>query len=158
MHEPSGAPQRDPFPRDEFSALLKHLPGYARLAWTLARDPRLSRVRRAALLAAAAYVASPIDVVPGIIPVVGQLDDMAIALGAIKLALGGLDPQARAARLAGAGLTQADLDADVRATGAIGGWLARSGLRVGRRAASIGFKGAASALRAIQETARAQLP
>ena len=95
---------------------------------------------------------------PGIIPVVGQLDDMAIALAAIKLALGGLDPQARAARLAGAGLTQADLDADVRATGAIAGWLARSGLRIGRRAASAGFKGAASALRAARKMARSQLP
>ena len=158
MNEESGAPPKDLFPRQEFSALIKRLPNYARLAWTLARDPRLSRARRAALLAAAAYVASPIDVVPGVIPVVGQLDDMAIALGAIKLALSGLDPQARVARLAGAGLTQADLDADVRATGAIAGWLARSGWRIGRRAASIGLKGTASALRAVREVARSQLP
>jgi len=124
------------FPREEFGALIHRLPSYARLAWALARDPRLSRVRRAAVLAAAAYVVSPIDLVPGIIPVAGQLDDLAIALAAIRIALDGLKPEVRAARLASVGLTQADLDADVRTTGAIAGWLARSGVRVGRQAVS----------------------
>lgn len=127
---------RDSFPRDEFGALLRHLPSYARLAWALARDPRLSRARRAAVLAGAAYVLSPVDLVPGIIPVIGQLDDVAIALGAIRLALNGLKPKYRAEVLAAANLSQADLDADVRTTAAIAGWLARSGLRLTRQAAS----------------------
>ncbi len=142
------------FPKEEFRALLKRLPSYARLAWTLARDPNLSRPRRAALLAAAAYVASPIDVVPGIIPVVGQLDDMAIALGAIKLALGGLDPQTRHDRLAAAGLSQAVMDADVRATGAIAGWLARSSVKVGGQIAQTGFRAAAAAWRGARSLTR----
>lgn len=142
------------FPTAEFGALLKRLPRYARLAWTLGRDPRLSRTRRAALLAAAAYVASPIDVVPGIIPVLGQLDDMAVALSAIRFALGGLPPEARAASLAEAGLTQADLDADVRATGEIAGWLARSGWKVGRRVASVGLKGFGAAVRGVRSMSR----
>lgn len=125
------------FPREEFAALLRRLPRYGRLAWALARDPRLSRVRRAAVLAAAAYVVSPIDLVPGIIPVAGQLDDLLIALAAIRLALDGLRPDVRAERLASVGLTQADLDADLHATGSITAWLVRSGLRVGRQVASV---------------------
>lgn len=45
----------------------------------LARDPRLPlRVRLLPLLVVA-YVASPIDVVPDFIPVLGQLDDIAFA-------------------------------------------------------------------------------
>ena len=68
---------------------------------------------------------SPIDLIPGIIPVVGQLDDMLIALGAIRLALNGLKPEARAERLAAAGLTHAELDTDIRTTGAVAGWLGR---------------------------------
>src|SRR5688572_13937535 len=99
----------DPFPREEFAALVKRIPNYARLAWALARDPRLSRARRAAVLAGAAYVLSPIDLVPGIIPVVGQLDDVLIALGAIRLALNGLKPEFRAQMLAAANLGQPDL-------------------------------------------------
>jgi uncharacterized membrane protein YkvA (DUF1232 family) len=123
----------DPFPRDEVAALMRRLPKYGRLAWALARDPRLSRARRAAVLAAAAYVLSPIDLVPGIIPVVGQLDDMLIALGAIRLALSGLKPEVRAERLAAAGLTQEELNADIRNTVRVAAWLARSGVRLGTR-------------------------
>ena len=122
------------FPRDEFGALVRRLPSYGRLAWALARDRRLSRFRRAAVLAAAGYVISPIDAIPGIIPVVGQLDDLFVALTAIRLALDGLKPEWRAEKLAAAGLAQADLDADMRATGHIAGWMARSGLKVGQRA------------------------
>lgn len=126
----------DGFPREEFSALVRRLPRYGRLAWGLARDPRLSRVRRAAVLAAAAYVVSPIDVVPGIIPVAGQLDDLLIALAAIRLALDGLNPEARAQRLAAAGLTQAEITADFSTTVSIGRWMGRSGVRLGKQAAS----------------------
>jgi uncharacterized membrane protein YkvA (DUF1232 family) len=124
----------DDFPREEFSALLKRLPKYAKLAWALARDPALSRVRRAAVLAAAGYVVSPIDLVPGVIPVLGQLDDVFVALAAIRMALSGLSPAARTQRLAAAGLVQADLDADLRTTGSTALWLGRSGVRIGTRA------------------------
>ncbi len=124
------------FPRDEFSALLRRLPRYGRLALALAGDSRLSRVRRVAVLAAAGYVISPIDLIPGIIPVVGQLDDLLVALAAIRLALDGLKPEWRAEKLSAAGLTQLDLDVDMRTTGRIGGWLAMSGLRLGRTVAT----------------------
>jgi uncharacterized membrane protein YkvA (DUF1232 family) len=129
------------FPRDEFGALLKRLPNYGRLAWALAGDKRLSRVRRVAVMAAAAYVVSPIDLVPGIIPVVGQLDDLLIALTAIRMALGGLSPAVRAERLAAAGLTDEDLAKDLRTTGAIAGWLARSAVRVTGKVASSAVRG-----------------
>jgi uncharacterized membrane protein YkvA (DUF1232 family) len=125
----------DTFPREEFGALVRRLPRYGRLALALAGDSRLSRVRRAAVLAAAGYVISPIDVIPGIIPVLGQLDDLLIALAAIRLALDGLKPEWRAEKLAAAGLTQLDLEADTRTTGHIAGWLARSGFRLGETVA-----------------------
>ncbi|HWH23630.1 MAG TPA: YkvA family protein [Candidatus Limnocylindria bacterium] len=122
------------FPREEFGALLRRLPNYARLAWALANDPHLSRVRRAAVLAAAAYVVSPIDLLPGIVPVAGQLDDMLVALGAIRFALQGLKPEYRFQRLATAGLTAADIDADLQTTRAIAAWMARSAIGIGRQA------------------------
>jgi uncharacterized membrane protein YkvA (DUF1232 family) len=122
------------FPRDEFAALLRRLPAYGRLAWALARDPRISRARRLAVIAGAAYVISPIDLVPGIIPLAGQLDDLFVALGAIRLALDGLKPEWRTERLAAAGMTQVDLDADFRTTKSVAVWMVRSGARVGRQA------------------------
>lgn len=124
------------FPREEFGALVRRLPAYARLAWALAMDPRLSKARRAVVLAGAAYVISPIDLVPGVVPVLGQLDDLAIALGVIRFALDGLKPEYRAERLAAAGLSEQALSADIATTRAIAAWLARSGIRAGRRLAS----------------------
>ena len=118
------------FPREEFSALIRRLPRYARLAWVLARDPRVSRSRRLAVLAGAAYVISPVDLIPGFIPLAGQLDDLFVALGAIRLALDGLKPEWRAERLASAGLSQFELDADFGTTTAVAGWMARSAAHV----------------------------
>jgi uncharacterized membrane protein YkvA (DUF1232 family) len=130
------------FPREEFGRLVHHLPAYGRLAWALARDPRLSRLRRAAVVAAAGYVISPIDLVPGIIPVAGQLDDLLVALGAIRVALDGLKPEVRAEKLAAVGLAQADLDDDLRTTKAIIVWLGRAGVRSVRRLGSRAVRGA----------------
>jgi uncharacterized membrane protein YkvA (DUF1232 family) len=143
------------FPRQEFGALVRRLPSYGRLAWALARDPRLSRARRAAVLAGAAYVISPIDLVPGIIPVMGQLDDLVVALAAIRIALDGLRPEVRAERLASVGLKQADLEADLRTTGAVAVWLGRAGLRIGRRLTSAALRASSSFGTALKPTRRA---
>lgn len=142
---------REDFPKDDFLVLVKRMPKYAKLAWALARDPSLSRVRRAAVLAAAGYVVSPIDLVPGVIPILGQLDDVAVALAAIRLALSGLEPALRAQRLAAAGLVQADLDADLHTTGSTAVWIGRSGVRIGARAVS---EAAGTASRLLKKVAK----
>ena len=76
----------DPFPKDRLGATLRRMPRYGKLAWRLGRDPVLSRVRRGAVIAAAGYLISPIDAVPGVIPVLGQLDDIyLVALCLLRL-------------------------------------------------------------------------
>ena len=120
----------DPFPTARFTDLLRRLPRYARLAWALGRDDRLSRSRRAALIAGAAYLASPIDLVPGIVPVAGQLDDAAAILLALRTALNGLPVEAREAALTDAGLEIGVLEDDLRSVGAIYAWLGRQGARL----------------------------
>jgi uncharacterized membrane protein YkvA (DUF1232 family) len=126
---------RDPFPTARFTALLRRLPQYGRLAWRLGRDERLPGSRRAALIAGAVYLVSPIDLVPGIIPVAGQLDDAAAVLVALRLALRGLPPTERERALAGVGLGQEDLDGDLRTIGAVYAWLGRQGARLAWRGA-----------------------
>jgi len=125
----------DPFPTARFTDLLRRLPRYAKLAWALGRDDRLSKPRRAALIAGAVYLASPIDLVPGIIPVAGQLDDAAAVLFALRLALAGLPPDARATALADAGLEDGVLERDLRTVGALYAWLGRQGARLAWRGA-----------------------
>jgi uncharacterized membrane protein YkvA (DUF1232 family) len=126
---------RDPFPRERFGALVGRLPRYARLAWALARDDRLPRSRQAALIGGAAYLVSPIDLVPGIIPVAGQLDDAFAVLLAIKLALAGLPAADRAAALAGVGLEPTAIEDDLKTIGATYAWLGRQGARLTWRGA-----------------------
>jgi uncharacterized membrane protein YkvA (DUF1232 family) len=123
----------DPFPTARFTGLLGRLPRYARLAWALGRDDRVSRSRRAALIAGAAYLASPIDLVPGIIPVAGQLDDAAAILFALRTALNGLPPADRERALADAGLEAGSLEGDLRTVGATYAWLGRQGARLAWR-------------------------
>ena len=106
--------------------MLRRLPAYLRLAWGLGRDPLLSRARRAAILAAAGYLASPIDLVPEVIPVLGQLDDLAVAIVALRLALDGLHPERRRMHLEAVGLVEADLADDLRTIGATTAWIARA--------------------------------
>jgi uncharacterized membrane protein YkvA (DUF1232 family) len=115
--------------------MLRRLPSYARLAWHLAKDERLSRSRQVALLAGAAYLVSPVDLVPGFIPVAGQLDDALVVLLAIRLALAGLPAADREAALAEAGLDPTALDDDVRTIGATYGWMGRQGARITWRSA-----------------------
>jgi len=128
----------DPFPRDRAAATLRRMPAYLRLAWRLGRDPLLSRARRGAVLAAAGYLASPIDLVPGIIPIIGQLDDIAVALAALKFALAGLDGDRRREHLAAVGLEDGHLAEDLRTVGATSAWLLRFGVRTTGKAARQG--------------------
>ena len=44
------------------------------------RDDRVPVEARSALVAGGAYVISPIDLIPGFIPMLGQLDDLLVAL------------------------------------------------------------------------------
>ena len=138
----------DPFPRARFDSLVGRLPAYVRLAWQLVKDPALSKTRRAALLAVAGYLVSPLDALNGTIPVLGALEDVAVAIAAIRLALGGLSPEQRRKHLAEVGLEDANLVEDLKTTGAITVWIARRGVRLGARAARQGAKAAATGGRA----------
>jgi uncharacterized membrane protein YkvA (DUF1232 family) len=127
----------DPFPRARFGTLVGHIPRYLRLAWGLAGEPRLSRRHKVGVLAAAGYLASPVDLVPGLIPVFGQLDDLAVALLALRAALRALDPVTRERQLAAVGLAPADLDEDLGALAVTAAWLARRGIALGQRLAAL---------------------
>ena len=59
--------------------LLRALPNLVRLIAKLVRDPTLPRAAKVALAAVMVYLASPIDLVPDFIPLVGYLDDLLLA-------------------------------------------------------------------------------
>lgn len=138
----------DPFPRERVAATLRRMPAYLKLAWRLGRDPLLSRARRVAIVAAAGYLASPIDLVPGLIPVVGQLDDIAVVLATLRFALAGLDAERRHLHLEAVGLGDDDLAHDLRTLAATSAWLVRAGARTTGKVAMQGGKLAVRGARA----------
>ena len=73
----------------------------------------LSR-RAARWSSVAAYVISPIDLIPGFIPVLGQLDDLLVALLGVRFALAQSAPEVREEHLERAGLRDDDFADDLR--------------------------------------------
>lgn len=64
---------------------VRKLPAYARLVWGLARDPRVGGAQKLILVGIVGYLLMPIDVIPDFLPILGQLDDVAIVLLGLDL-------------------------------------------------------------------------
>lgn len=64
--------------------LMRFLPDVARLLSALARDPRVPWRAKAVSAGTLAYVVSPVDLVPDLLPGVGQLDDLYLVLWAVR--------------------------------------------------------------------------
>ncbi len=119
-----------------FWETLRRLPRYLTLGVNLARDDRLPTSARAAVIAGGVYAVSPIDLVPGIIPVAGQLDDMVVILLALRRAIRACPPALAEEHLTRAGVRRGDFDDDLATCRAAAVWLARKGLRFGGRVAA----------------------
>jgi uncharacterized membrane protein YkvA (DUF1232 family) len=123
-------------PLVRLAGTVARLPRYLNLAQALARDPTIAARRKSALGLGIGYAVLPLDLIPGVIPVVGQLDDLAALLLAIRHALGGCSREEAAAHLARAGLAPTALDADLRTVAVAGIWLVARTARLGTRVAA----------------------
>ena len=68
-----------------FFQMLLHLPNFARLYWRLFRDRRVRILPKALLVLTLVYVVSPLDIIPDFIPVIGEMDDVAVVLSGLWL-------------------------------------------------------------------------
>jgi uncharacterized membrane protein YkvA (DUF1232 family) len=65
--------------------VITHLPDFIRLYWRLFRDPRVSVLAKALLVATLAYVVWPLDIIPDFLPVIGEMDDLGIVIAGLWL-------------------------------------------------------------------------
>ena len=65
--------------------VVAQLPDFVRLYWRLFRDSRVSIVAKALLVITLAYVIWPFDIVPDVLPLVGEVDDLGIVLSGLWL-------------------------------------------------------------------------
>ena len=93
--------------------LVIKLPMYLRVVWGIARDPRTPIGLKGMLLAAIAYVALPIDLIPDVIPILGQADDLTVLLLVLDTFIQNAPPEVRAEHTARAKNGTADLDQDL---------------------------------------------
>jgi len=73
-----------------FLPLASRAPSYGRLVLALLRDERVPVARKAILGVAAGYVASPLDLIPESIPIIGAIDDVVVLVLAVEVFLNGV--------------------------------------------------------------------
>jgi uncharacterized membrane protein YkvA (DUF1232 family) len=128
------------------------VPRYVQLTYHLVRDQRLTAAQRALVAAGAAYAISPIDPVPGIIPVFGQLDDLAVLLLSLRRVLRRCPDDLAQEHLEAVGLSLAQIDSDLRVVRATAIWAAVNlGRLVGHGLQLVGRAGARSARTALTD-------
>ena len=98
-----------------FWEAVKHLPAYAKLATAILRDPEVPKGAKGVLGLGGGYALSPIDLVPGIIPVAGQMDDLYVILTGLQQSLKRMPDDVAQKHLDGAGVTREGIDDDLAA-------------------------------------------
>ena len=150
------APARKGGPRREldgrkvvtrFVGVVARVPRYVKLGWLLMNEQTVSGRGKAALGGGLAYAISPIDPVPGFIPVLGQLDDLAVLLLAVRMALKSAPTEVADRHLAEAGLSWQTLERDLVTIRATAIWVTRRGGALALRAGKAMLSMAASSLR-----------
>ena len=98
---------------------VRKLPTYARLIWGLARDERVTGHQKAVLAGIAAYLAFPIDIIPDFIPVIGELDDLAILILGLDWFMRNAPPQVVEEHMAKIAARDDTLSRDLDAAGSV---------------------------------------
>ena len=68
-------------------SLLQTLVSSARLTMRLLREPRVPLLTKSLPVLAAVYVISPLDFIPDVLPLLGEIDDLAVILIAVGVFL-----------------------------------------------------------------------
>lgn len=133
-----------------FVGVVARIPKYVKLGWLLMNDPTVSGRGKAALGGGLAYAISPIDPVPGFIPILGQLDDIAILVLAVRTALKCCPAEVAERRLSEVGLSWEILERDLVTIRAVTIWLARKGGSLAAKASRALFSMAKGRLNAAR--------
>ncbi|HEV2072302.1 MAG TPA: YkvA family protein [Thermomicrobiales bacterium] len=117
-----------------FWEAVKRLPAYIKLVARIARDPDVPKQAKTVLAVGGGYAVSPIDLVPGVIPVAGQIDDMYVLLTAIQKSLQMMPTEIANRNLALAHVSREEIDADLQAVRDVVRMAVKKSIKVGGKA------------------------
>ena len=98
-----------------FLPIASRAPIYTRLIVELVLDRRVPWARKAILGFAAAYIVSPIDLVPDFVPFVSRVDDVMVTIIALDLFLEGVPRELMIEKLYTLGIDGRELERDMEA-------------------------------------------
>ena len=98
-----------------FIPIASRAPVYGRLMVELVVDRRVPWSRKAMLGFAAAYILSPIDLVPDLIPFFGRVDDVVVTIIALDLFLEGVPRELMIEKMYTLGIDGRELERDMEA-------------------------------------------
>lgn len=101
--------------KDIFS-VIGRLPAYSKLLLKLYKSREIRGRHKFLLSMGIAYSLSPIELIPGIIPVAGQLDNLLVMLRCLEKVLNGIDADIRDRFLQEEGLTLDGIKEDIKLT------------------------------------------
>ena len=93
MSTPPGEDERPQGCERPRESVLSIIPRLAKFLWHLVRDPRVPVSVKWSLVGLAAYLASPIDLIPDWIPGAGYLDDVLIVGFVVSYVLARVSPE-----------------------------------------------------------------
>jgi uncharacterized membrane protein YkvA (DUF1232 family) len=98
-----------------FLPIAARAPVYGRLILELAIDSRVPWVRKAILGMGAAYVISPIDIIPDFIPFISRVDDVMVTIIALDVFLEGVPRELMIEKMYTLGIDGRELERDMEA-------------------------------------------
>jgi uncharacterized membrane protein YkvA (DUF1232 family) len=96
-----------------FLPIAARAPLYGRLVLDLLLDGRVPASRKALLGLAAAYIASPLDLIPDFVPVISRLDDVAVIVIALDLFLESVPHELMIEKMYALGIDGRELERDM---------------------------------------------
>jgi uncharacterized membrane protein YkvA (DUF1232 family) len=96
-----------------FLPIASRATSYGRLVLDLAVDGRVPWSRKVVLGVAAAYIVSPVDLVPDWVPFVGRIDDVMVTILALDLFLEGVPRELLIDRMYALGIDGRELERDL---------------------------------------------
>jgi hypothetical protein len=98
-----------------FIPIASRAPAYGRLVAELVMDGRVPWSRKAMLGLAAAYVMSPIDLIPDFVPFISRVDDVMVTVIALDLFFDGVPRELMIEKLYTLGIDGRELERDMEA-------------------------------------------